>query len=126
MLTKTGLSDTAEPSLLPENFDLEDGVPTTATPRTSMCAELLDAALYPVVYASSLLGSDRVVVSRLRTEAINPHPKTRIGMAVVDVDRVFCRLAKIIRIRAVMHDSVMHICAPRIVGCPTDNRQLAS
>ena len=89
MLTKTGLSDTAEPSLLPENFDLEDGAPTTATPRTSMCAELLDAALYPVVYASSLLGSDRVVVSSLRTQAIDPHPKSRIGMAVVDVDRVF-------------------------------------
>jgi hypothetical protein len=28
MLTKTGLSDTAEPSSLPENFDPEDSLPT--------------------------------------------------------------------------------------------------
>lgn len=71
----------AEHAFLP--VDYCENMKFTVDLCESRCAEMLNAALYPVVCASGLLASDRVVVSSLPTEAINPHAKNRIGMAAV-------------------------------------------
>src|SRR5213080_4391952 len=45
-------------------------------------------------------------------------------MALVQPDGIFRRLAQILGIGTVVHDAVMHVRPPRVVGRPPDNRQV--
>src|SRR6266852_4649868 len=45
-------------------------------------------------------------------------------MALVEPDGRFRRLAQVLGIRTVVHDAVMHVRTPRVVGCPPDNGQM--
>src|SRR5260370_23466510 len=45
-------------------------------------------------------------------------------MAVVQPKGRFRGLAQVLAIRTVVHDAVMHVRTPRVVGCPSDNGQM--
>src|SRR5271167_1089870 len=84
-------------------------------------AEPIDAALYPVASAIGSYRIDRIVVSRLRTEALHAHTENRIRMVPVYPDRRLRSLAQFVRIRAIVHDSVMLVRSARVVSCPRNN-----
>src|SRR3984893_4854589 len=45
-------------------------------------------------------------------------------MALVQPEGRFRRLAQVLGISTVVHDAVMHVGPPGVVGCPTDNGQM--
>src|SRR3984893_1935758 len=85
---------------------------------------MVNGALDPVARAIGFHRVDLVVVSCPRLEAVYAHAENGIGMARVQPDWRFRRLAKILGIRTVMHHSVMLGRSPRVVGCPPDNRKI--
>src|ERR1700687_74011 len=88
------------------------------------CCELFDGALHPIGLAIALLRANPVVVGRLRLEPLHAHAEHRVWMALVQPDWRFRRLAEVLGIRTVVHDSVMHVRPTRVVGCPPDNGQM--
>src|SRR5882762_4131115 len=88
------------------------------------CGELADGALHPIARTIALLGGDRVVGRRPWLEALDAHAERRVLMALVQPDGIFRRLAQILGIGAVLHDAVMHVRPPRVVGGPPDDGQM--
>src|SRR6266550_8462223 len=82
------------------------------------CRELADGALHPIGLAIALLRGDPIVVGRLRLQALHAHAERRVWVTLVQPDGIFRRLAQILRIGAVVHDAVMHVRPPRVVGRP--------
>src|SRR5467141_1212123 len=88
------------------------------------CGELADGALHTIARTIALLGGDRVVVRRPWLEALDAHAERRVLMSLVQPDGIFRRLAQVLRIGAVLHDAVMHIRPPGVVGRPPDDGQV--
>src|SRR5258708_9994491 len=88
------------------------------------CGELPDGALHAVALAAALLRGNRVVVGRPWLEALEAHAERRVLMTMVQPDRISRRLAQVPRIGAVVHDAVVHVRAPRVVGGPPDDGEV--
>src|SRR5712671_5984561 len=89
------------------------------------CGEVDDRALHPIALTIGLHRAHLVVVGRLRLQIHHAHPKNRLWMGSVEPDVTFRRLAQILGIRPVMHDSVMLVVAARIGGGPPHNGHVA-
>src|SRR5206468_10914358 len=90
------------------------------------CGELVDTALHPIALASDLRRGHLVVIGRLRLQTGHAHAENRLGMAPVDSYGRFRRLAQVLGIRTVLHDSEMNIRPPRVVGGPSDNGEVVA
>src|ERR1700731_3511374 len=97
------------------------GAPQMWLSKRSTGAEILDLALYSVAPAIGLHRVNGVVVLCLRCQPIHSHAKNRVRMVLVQADGRFCCLAKILRVRAVMHDCEMLVRSARIVTLPPDD-----
>jgi hypothetical protein len=87
-------------------------------------SELADGSHYVIARAIGLHRVNRVVVGCPRLKALDTHAENGTGMARVQPDWRFRRLAQVRRIRTIAHDAVMLGRAPRVVACPPDNDQL--
>src|SRR2546428_3806754 len=88
------------------------------------CGERADGALHTIARPIALLGGDRVGVRRPWFEVIDAHAERRGRMALVQPDGVYSRVAQFLWICTVVHDAVMHVRAPRVVGRPPDDGQV--
>src|SRR5439155_23893094 len=106
-----------------------NGVCVRASPHDDLarrgCGERADGALHTIARPIALLGGDRVVVRRPWREVVEAYAERRVRMTLVQPDGIFRRLAQILGIGTVVHDAVMHVRPPRVVGRPPDNCQVA-
>jgi hypothetical protein len=90
----------------------------------SLCGEMLDATFNPVARAIGFHWIDRVVVCRLRLEAVDAYTENSFSMVRVQPDRRFRCLPKVLWIRSVMHYSVMQGWSTGVVGGPPNDCQV--
>src|SRR3977135_3380710 len=86
--------------------------------------ELLDWALHPIAIAIALLRVDPVVVGRLWLEPHEVHAEYRSSMVMVQPEGILRRLAQVLGSGTVVHDPVMYVRTPGVVGCPPDDGQM--
>jgi hypothetical protein len=86
--------------------------------------EMSHGALHAIALTSSLSGFDGVEIGRFWLQAVHAHAKNHIGVVPVHVVGRFRCLAKFLGIRTIMHDTVMLVRAPGVVGCPPDDGRI--
>ena len=103
-----------------------DWVPASGrlAPPPLLCREGVYWACDSVALAVGLHRVNLVVVGSVRRKAFHAHAEHRIGMGRVQPDVRFRRLAQILGIRAVVHNSKVFRRAARVVGGPLDNGQI--
>ncbi len=89
-----------------------------------LCHEGFYLAGHSIARAIGIGGVNRVIVGGLRLEAVHAHPENRIGMAPVQPDGRFRRLAQVFWIRTVVHHAEVVVRAPRVVARPPDNGRI--
>src|SRR5260370_12320453 len=85
-----------------------------------------DMDLLPVCDSIADNRSHRLVIGRLRLQAVRAHAECRLRMAPVDPDVRFRRLAQLRWVRAVINDGEMIIRPSGVVGGPSDNGEVVA
>ena len=83
--------------------------------------ELVHRAFHPVAGPVGASRVDRVVVRRPWHEAVDTHSEDRVRVGHVQPDGGFGHLAKVLGIRAVVHDAEVFRRARRCGAHPSDN-----
>jgi hypothetical protein len=90
------------------------------------CGELFDRAFLAVADAIAPHRSRRVVIGRLRLQAVHACAEYRLRMAPVESDVRFRCLAQLRWVSAVMNDGEMIIRPSGVVGRPSDNDEVVA
>ena len=93
-------------------------------PAGSSRGEVIDPTFYGVNSSATAHRSHPIVISGLRIETDQPHPKNGLGVVAVEANVRFRRLVQIMRIRAVVRDGVMLIITARIGTGPSEDRHI--
>src|ERR1700730_536991 len=89
------------------------------------CGESVDGTLLPIALTIALNRGHLVVVRCLRLERVQAYTEYGVGMTPVKPDVRFCRLVQVFRVRTVLHHAEVLVGTPRVVGCPSNNGQIA-
>src|SRR6266550_3106271 len=102
------------------------GYKAPETPRLNsesaplLCYESFYGAGHSIACATGVDRVNFVIVGGLRPEVVDAHAEHRIGMAPVQPNVRFCRLAQVFWIRTIVHQAEMLLTAPRVTARPSD------
>src|SRR5215470_1015948 len=88
------------------------------------CGELLNRAFHTITLFIAIGRVHLVVIGRLRLQTGHAHAENRLRMAPVDPYGRFRRLAQLLGISTIMHDSVMNVRPSRVFRGPPDNGEV--